>query len=276
MNQQNNQSGYILFGIVIGITILGISLTAAAPLWQKIVQRDKEQELIFRGYQYMQAIERYQRQFPGAYPPSVEILVEQKFLRKAYKDPFAENENQQFRVLYQLSPELQQQSQKPDLEASGLTNMSQSQSQRQSQGFGTTTRQLSGGRFQSTLGRGSSNLNLGGIVGVASISDEITFYKVPGKTLYKDWLFVYGIQQPLILPTSQEDNTRSEAPSPFPGLPPPLGLTAFRFGASLSTNMGPPQGPADLNSAARTSFTPTQPTATTSTPKPNSDLNRTR
>ncbi len=276
MNQQNNQSGYILFGIVIGITILGISLTAAAPLWQKVVQRDKEQELIFRGYQYMQAIERYQRQFPGAYPPSVEILVEQKFLRKAYKDPFAENENQQFRILYQLSPELQQQSQKPDLEASGLTNMSQSQSQRQSQGFGTTTRQLSGGRFQSTLGRGSSNLNLGGIVGVASISDEITFYKVPGKTLYKDWLFVYGIQQPLILPTSQEDNTRSEAPSPFPGLPPPLGLTAFRFGASLSTNMGPAQGPADLSSAARTSFTPTQPTATTNTPEPNSDSNRAR
>jgi type II secretory pathway pseudopilin PulG len=80
-------SGYVLLGITIALVILGVFLVAAVPLWQKAVQLEREQELIFRGYQYMQAIERYQRKYPGAYPPSVEVLVEQKFLRKATRIP---------------------------------------------------------------------------------------------------------------------------------------------------------------------------------------------
>ena len=56
-------SGYVLLGITIALVILGIFLVAAVPLWQKAVQREREQELIFRGYQYMQAIERYQRKY---------------------------------------------------------------------------------------------------------------------------------------------------------------------------------------------------------------------
>src|SRR5262245_62860623 len=104
--RSSGESGYILIGIVIILVILGVALVAAVPLWQKAVQREREQELIFRGYQYMQAIERYQRKYPGAYPPTIELLVEQKFLRKAYKDPFG-GEKGEWNLLRQLSPELQ-------------------------------------------------------------------------------------------------------------------------------------------------------------------------
>ena len=39
---KRHEDGYVLFGIAIGLVILGIAMTAAVPLWQKIVQRERE------------------------------------------------------------------------------------------------------------------------------------------------------------------------------------------------------------------------------------------
>ena len=33
--RRDREAGYVLFGIAIGLVILGISMTAAVPLWQK-------------------------------------------------------------------------------------------------------------------------------------------------------------------------------------------------------------------------------------------------
>lgn len=233
--QRDVESGYVLFGIAIGLVILGISMTAAVPLWEKVVQRERESELIFRGYQYMQAVQLYQTKFPGAFPPTVDILVEQKFLRKAYRDPFSTTEEGEFRIIRQMSPELQQaaiQQQQQAGRAAGITDLNRSRA-RTSQpgdpqrpgGAGT------GSQFQSTLGRGASGQSLGGIVGVASVGAESTFYKVPGKETYRDWLFVLGgTQAPVVTTPGGGRGGVSAPPSPFPGLPPPPGLTAFRFG----------------------------------------------
>jgi hypothetical protein len=237
--KSSRESGYILFGIVIVLVILGVFLVAAVPLWQKAIQREREQELIFRGYQYMQAIERYQQKFPGAYPPTVEVLVEQKFLRKAYRDPFG-GEKGEWNVLRQLSPELQlgqQQQQQRELEeAAGITDQNRSRAQLRKPGDSATggapgsTRPPTGGTFQSSLGRGASDASMGGIVGVSSRSAEKSFFRVPGKEKYKDWLFVWGVQQGgapvMTMPGS------SQPQSPFPGLPPPPRITAFGFGAN--------------------------------------------
>ena len=241
--RRDREAGYVLFGIAIGLVILGISMTAAVPLWQKIVQREREKELIFRGYQYMQAIELYQRKFPGAYPPNLEILIEGKFLRREYKDPFSETEEGSFRLIRQLSPELTQgarQQQEAAARAAGITDLNRSRAQLTTPGQLTpgaagSTGQPTGGRFQSTMGRGASDQSMGGIVGVASASDEETFYKVPGKEKYKDWLFVYGGQQqagrPAVIVQPGGRAGQAGAQSPFPGLPPPPGLTSFRFGS---------------------------------------------
>jgi type II secretory pathway pseudopilin PulG len=228
-------SGYVLLGITIALVILGIFLVAAVPLWQKAVQREREQELIFRGYQYMQAIERYQRKYPGAYPPSVEVLIEQKFLRRAYKDPFGGKDGE-WNVIRQLSPELQlgqQQQLQQASEAAGITDLNRSRAQLRTPGGAVpgapgSTRPPTGGTFQSSLGRGASDASMGGIVGVSSRSTEKTFYRVPGKEKYKDWLFVWGVQQgvaPVVPIPGQAQQ------SPFPGLPPPPRITSFGFGA---------------------------------------------
>ncbi len=230
-------SGYILLGITIALVILGIFLVAAVPLWQKAVQREREQELIFRGYQYMQAIERYQRKYPGAYPPSVDVLVEQKFLRKAYKDPMGGKDGE-WNLLRQLSPELQlgqQQQLQQAGEAAGINDLNRSQARLRTPGGETAGSQPAaprgtGGRFQSSLGRGASDATMGGIVGVASRSTEKTFYRVPGKEKYKDWLFVWGAQQG-VAPVAPGQAQQS----PFPGLPPPPRITSFGFGAGPAT-----------------------------------------
>ncbi len=194
---RERERGYVLFGIAIGLVILGISMTAAVPLWQKVMQRERERELIFRGYQYMQAIELYQKKYPAAYPADIDVLVKEKFLRKAYTDPFSKDGEGAFRILRQMSPELQQGAlaqQRAAGQAAGITGLNRSQARMRTPG-GQSISGSAGGRFQSTLGRGASDASMGGIVGVASASDEETFYKVPGKEKYKDWLFVYGAQQ---------------------------------------------------------------------------------
>ena len=89
-------SGFTYVALLAAIVILGISMGAAGKYWSFIMQREKEEELLFRGEQYRLAIERYYRALPGrnAYPPSIEELLKdsrtpagKRHLRQAYKDP---------------------------------------------------------------------------------------------------------------------------------------------------------------------------------------------
>lgn len=72
------------------VTILLISLTAALPSIYTEGQREKEEELIFRGNEYARAILFFHNKF-GRYPSSVDELLKKtngfRFLRHAYKDP---------------------------------------------------------------------------------------------------------------------------------------------------------------------------------------------
>src|SRR5258708_21620011 len=54
--------------------------------------REKEEYLVFRGKQYVHAIGLFQRKFANAYPPNVDVLVEQRFLRKKFKDPITNDD----------------------------------------------------------------------------------------------------------------------------------------------------------------------------------------
>lgn len=89
-------SGFTYVALLAAIVILGISMGAAGKYWSFVMQREKEEELLFRGEQYRLAIERYYRALPGrnAYPPSIEELLKdsrtptaKRHLRQAYRDP---------------------------------------------------------------------------------------------------------------------------------------------------------------------------------------------
>ena len=94
------ERGYAMAVLLVSIAVMGVLMSAMLPAWKTLVQREREDELVFRGEQYARAVGLFQRKFAGAFPPSVDILVQQKFLRRAYKDPVTGGD---FQIIYQNS-----------------------------------------------------------------------------------------------------------------------------------------------------------------------------
>ena len=91
-----NAHGFSYIALLVAIVIIGISLGAAGIYWQNVMLREKEEELLFRGNQYRQAIERYYTAIPGRaqYPQNIDDLLKddrtpagKRHLRQKYKDP---------------------------------------------------------------------------------------------------------------------------------------------------------------------------------------------
>lgn len=89
------ENGFTYTALLAGIVIMGIVLGSAGKYWSAMVLRDKEAELLFRGDQYRQAIQRY-HSLGGRnqYPPSIDELLKdsrtvegKRHLRRKFKDP---------------------------------------------------------------------------------------------------------------------------------------------------------------------------------------------
>lgn len=93
-----NDRGFALAALIIFLTALSISLAVAVPPYQMQAQRELEQELIFRGEEYVRAIQKYQRTY-GIFPPNVDALLNTngiRYLRRPYTDPITDED---FRLL---------------------------------------------------------------------------------------------------------------------------------------------------------------------------------
>ena len=89
--------------LLVAMSVMAIMLSAAMPVWSNMIRRDKEEELIFRGTQYARAINQYQRKFASASPPSLDVLIEQRMLRKKFRDPLSPNKDGEFQLLYHVN-----------------------------------------------------------------------------------------------------------------------------------------------------------------------------
>ena len=67
--------GYILIFLLIIIFAMIVGLLVAVPVLETQIKREKEEELIFRGRQYVEAIRQYQQKRPGSFPQSLEELI---------------------------------------------------------------------------------------------------------------------------------------------------------------------------------------------------------
>lgn len=83
--------GYTLVAVVIFMFLLSISLMAVVPAVSKIMQREKEEELIFRGKQYAQAMLNFQKR-QGRYPLNLKelMLTHPRSARQLFKDPMCD------------------------------------------------------------------------------------------------------------------------------------------------------------------------------------------
>jgi type II secretory pathway pseudopilin PulG len=174
--------------LLVGMAIMALMMTAAMPVWKQTAQREKEDELVFRGMQYVHAIALFQRKTANAYPPSIQVLLDQRFLRKKYKDPITGDD---FQLLA------------PGQSAGGAgTN---AQGQRGAQPGQTTPGQTPGGgapasgqRATAPIGTspaaGIGGAAAGGITGVASKSKDKSIRIYNGRTHYNEWAFVFTPQ----------------------------------------------------------------------------------
>lgn len=88
-------SGFTYPVVLVAIVVLTVAADTASELVSAQVRRDMEEELLFRGMAYREAIRSYYAAVPGqpAYPRSIEDLLSdprfplRRHLRQAYADP---------------------------------------------------------------------------------------------------------------------------------------------------------------------------------------------
>ena len=90
-------AGFTYIGLLLAVALLGVMLAEMATVWSQVRQRENEQQLLFIGSQFRQAIASYYERSPGAikqYPKKLDDLVEDnrtpfisRHLRKIFHDP---------------------------------------------------------------------------------------------------------------------------------------------------------------------------------------------
>jgi len=87
---RNIASGFALLLVMVAAAVLLIGLSAALPSIYQEGQREREEELIFRGIQYARAIASFHQKFQR-YPTNIQELTKltngYRFLRKEFRDP---------------------------------------------------------------------------------------------------------------------------------------------------------------------------------------------
>ncbi|MEI8168777.1 MAG: type II secretion system protein [Rhodoferax sp.] len=96
--QNGKNQGFVYIGLLIGLTVIGVGLSAVSEVWYQSRQREREEDLLFIGNQFRQAITRYYIESPKGslrFPMRMEDLLQddrsvdksKRFLRKIYPDP---------------------------------------------------------------------------------------------------------------------------------------------------------------------------------------------
>ncbi len=170
--------------LLVGLSIMAIMMTVVMPVWKQTTQREKEEELIFRGKQYVHAIGMFQRKFANAYPPNIDALVDQRFLRKKFKDPITNDDFVPIPVGQGAA------STPPPGGQRGATGSTGGGRQTQ-----TAPSTQGGGRAGGPgISAGSTGQTAGGVSGVTSKSKNQSIRLYNGRGHYNEWAFVY-IQQ---------------------------------------------------------------------------------
>jgi len=172
-------SGYVFIMLLFLLSVLAVGLMVAYPVWRTQIQREKEDELIFRGKQYVEAIRLYQLKNPGRRPKSLKELYEGKFLRRLFPDPMVPTGSWNI-ILQAAQPRARQNSAPQEVIIAPAADL--------------------------------DSLNNPFIIGVVSSSSAKSFKLYNDKDSYDQWLFYFG-QDPNKSPSIITIKTKSgEAP----------------------------------------------------------------
>jgi type II secretory pathway pseudopilin PulG len=283
-----SEEGYMLVVVIFMLAILMLSLTVAAPVVRKEIQRDREVELMHRGKQYARAVKLYYRKF-GAYPPTIDALVKTndlKFLRKKYIDLSTGKEDWKIiRVGQQRTPRMgffgMPLGAAGAIGTGGVTGATPfastsgpgtggtgtSSSTSPSGATGNPTDSSSGSSLPSPLNEsagasldsGLSGQTFGGmpIMGFSpnSPKESILIYKK--KNHYNEWEFLYD---PIADQMMQGGGNQGAIGQPIGGSTTPVGGAGSATGFSLNLNSNGSNGGSNTSGSSFGSPTPTPPT----------------
>ena len=77
----------MMAALLVAMGVMAVLLGVLMPVWSTAARREREAELVFRGEQYARAIGLFQRKYANASPPTIDVLVNERFLRRKYVDP---------------------------------------------------------------------------------------------------------------------------------------------------------------------------------------------
>jgi type II secretory pathway pseudopilin PulG len=163
--------------LLVALAVMAVMMSVALPVWRHDAQREKEEELIFRGQQYVRAIRLYNMR-TGTLPARVDDLVSGHYLRKKFKDPIT---GEDFDPISAANPN-------PDgVAGSSLPG-----------GRGTPQRTQGGPPASSSTFGGNSGgsgtfggMIPGGLMGVRSKSKDESIRLFLNRNHYNEWMFVF-------------------------------------------------------------------------------------
>jgi len=173
--------GYTLLVLLFAVSVITIGLLIAVPVWQTQIQREKEEELIFRGKQYVEAIRIFQTKKPGQFPSTLEELVEEKCLRRLYKDPMTTHGEWNIILPYQRGA------------ASRTRRPAPSQRIRQQRAGETSAARQSFQKVYIVPSEALPSVANPAIIGVVSSSTKNSFRLYHDESTYDKWLFIHGL-----------------------------------------------------------------------------------
>ncbi len=216
---RRDDGGYAMVALLIAMSVMAVLMTMALPVWTTAARREKEAELVFRGEQDARAIGLFQRRYGNAIPPNLDVLIDEKFLRKKYKDPIT---GEDFQLLTPGMPIPGQQGPAPAAARGGGSGAAQVEQRRIDQAR-AAGRQMALQALAAQTARPSATPLGGSVIGVVSRSTETSLRLYNGRDKYNEWVFL-GTQQ-----STQAGGGADGAPVPggrggaAPGRPPGRG-----------------------------------------------------
>jgi type II secretory pathway pseudopilin PulG len=197
--QGQDDAGYAMAVLLVAMSVAAIMMTVAMPVWKQTAQREREEELVFRGLQYVRALRLFSAKYANAAPPSLDVLVEQRFLRKKYKDPITNDDFQPIlagQAIPGAGGTAQQGAGRGAPGARGATGSTPFSGASTAFGSGIsgsagTQSQPGRGGVPGTSPIGSPGAGaVGGIMGVVSKSKDKSIRLYQGRSHYNEWAFI--------------------------------------------------------------------------------------
>lgn len=93
IKRKSSELGFAYLAVLFALALIGFGLSVTGQMWSESIRKEKEEDLLAKGTEIMNAINSYKKQ-RGKFPKNLKVLLGEtsggglkRYLRKIYKDP---------------------------------------------------------------------------------------------------------------------------------------------------------------------------------------------